>query len=993
MAPRETRRYIAYILFTATVGIFLLLNWLGALKTVFGLDTAILLTLIGGYKIYYNAISALFEKRISADLAIVLAIGAALAIGENIAAAEAVFIMLIGEGLEEFASRRARASIEKLIALSPKTAYIRVTDETGSFEREVPIEEVRLDQVVVVRPGERVPVDGRILSGRSSINEAPITGESLPVEKVSGDSVFAGSVNTTGALDIVATSVGADTTLARIIALIEEAEAKRAPIERTADRYAKFFLPALLLAAGATLYFTGDWVRAVAVLLVACPCALILATPAAVVAAIGRLARDGLLVRSGEALEGAARVDCFVFDKTGTITEGRLKLTSIVPLDSHSEDEVLQMAALAEQGSIHPIAKLIMNEAKSRGLAVQAADEVVVEPGLGVAARVNGRSVLVGNLRMIDAHGVPIGERAGSTVSSVSENGRSFLLVADGRTLQGLIEVQDTTREEARDTVLRLKSSGIKRVALLTGDKKSVALDVAKQAGIDEVHYELLPEEKVKLVNAMEQSGLRVAMVGDGINDAPALTSASVGIAMGEAGTEITIEEAAIVLMNDRLDRLPLLVDVSRATLAIITQNILVFALAFNVVSVFAASLGTLGPVGAAAAHQVSALLVVLNSLRLLAYGGLKQSRLMTRAVAVTRAATAAVQGRIASIEIESVRQWLVTRRTPLLKWTGASIALLYILSGVVFIGPDEAGVVRRFGRKLVPACGPGIHYRLPWPIDQVSRVKPNQIQVMEIGFRTIEGSQPVNTEPQVYEWNIQHRTGRYERRPDESLMLTGDENLVEVNAVVQYSVASAEDYLFATTDPANFIRVESESVIRSLVGGLSLDRVLTDGRTEIEQYATELIESTAETHHSGIRVVAVQLQDVHPSVEVVDAFRSVSSAFEEKNKLINESEGYRNEQVQVSRGNALAQLAEAASYNSFRTNRATGDGLRFNQAVEAFRRGPNVTETRLYLETLEQVLTGRKKMIIDSKKFGRRQILFVDPQGVPLELGKPPNQ
>ena len=994
MTSRQTH-YIAYILFTAGVGILLLLNSLGTFQTVFGIDTAILLALIGGYKIYYNAISALFEKRISADLAIVLAIAAALAIGENVAAAEAVFIMLIGEGLEEFASRRARMAIEKLIELSPRTASIRVVDDTGSFEREVPIAEVMLDQVVIVRPGERVPVDGRIVSGRSSINEAPITGESLPVDKAFGDSVFAGSFNTSGALDIVVTSVGADTTLARIITLIEEAEAKRAPIERTADRYAKFFLPALLLAAGATLYFTGEWVRAVAVLLVACPCALILATPAAVVAAIGRLARDGLLVRSGEALEAVARVDCFVFDKTGTITEGRLKLTSIIPLDSQSEDDVLQKAVLAEQGSAHPIAKLIVKESRARGLSVRAADEVVVEPGLGVVARVNGQSVLVGNLRMVEARGIAINELARSTVLSSAQDVGSYLFVADGDELQGLIGVQDTTRPEARDTVLKLKSSGIKRVALLTGDRKNVALHFANETAIDEVHYELLPEDKVKLVEAIERTGLRVAMVGDGINDAPALASATVGIAMGEAGTEITIAEADIVLMNDRLDRLPPLLDVSRATLAIIKQNILVFALAVNAVSVVAASMGLLSPVGAAALHQASALLVVLNSLRLLGYGRLKQSRLMARAVAVSRAATAAVQERAGSIDIviESVGKWVIARRMLLLKWSGVSIVLLYALSGVVFIGPDEAGVVRRFGRKLAPVCGPGIHYRLPWPIDQIIRIKPNQIQVTEIGFRTVEASEPINNEPQAYEWNIQHRTGRYERRPDESLMLTGDENLIEVNVVVQYSIASAEDYLFATSEPANVIRVASESIIRSLVGSVSLDGVLTGGRLEIERNAEALIQSSVDDYHSGIRVVAVQLQDVHPSVEVVDAFRSVSTAFEEKNRLINESEGYRNEQVQVARGTALAQLAEAASYTAFRTNRATGDGLRFNQAADAFKHAANVTGTRLYLETIEQVLAGKKKMILDSSKFGRRQMLFIDPQGVPLDFGKSQNQ
>lgn len=994
MAARETKHYIAYILFTATVGVLLLLNWLGVFKTVFGVDTAILLSLFGGYKIYYNAISALFEKRISADLAILLAIGAALAIGENVAAAEAVFIMLIGEGLEEFASRRARSAIERLIELSPKTARIRVPDQQTAAEREVQVEEVRLDDVVIVRPGERIPVDGRIAIGRSSINEAPITGESLPVDKAPGDSVFAGSVNTTGALDIVATSVGPNTTLARIIALIEEADAKRAPIERTADRYAKFFLPALLLAAGGTLYFTGEWVRAVAVLLVGCPCALILATPAAVVAAIGRLARDGVLVRSGEALEAAARVECFVFDKTGTITEGRLEIVGIVPFETHSEREVLQMAALAEQGSTHPIAKLIVKEAKSLGLAIPLADEVMVEPGLGVSARVDGQSILVGNRRMMEARGIAITERAEASLASATQQGASLLLVADGSVLQGLIGVRDTTRDDARETVARLKSSGIKRIALVTGDRKNVALDVAQRAGIDDVHYELLPQDKVELVERIERGGLRVAMVGDGINDAPALASASVGIAMGEAGTDVTIEEADVVLMNDRLDRLPLLLDVSRATLAIITQNILIFALAVNLVSVVAAALGLLGPVGAAAAHQVSALLVVLNSLRLLSYGRLKQSRFALRASAAWSSIGLSVQESTSAINVANARQWTVKRRALLLKWSYVSVLLLYILSGVYFIGPDEAGVARRFGRKLMPARGPGIHYRLPWPIDQISRVKPNQIQVSEIGFRTVAGSQLVDaSEPQAYEWNIQHRTGRYEKRQDEALMLTGDENLVEVNAVVQYSVSSAEDYLFATADPANVIRVASESVIRSVVGANALDRVLTGRRAEVEREVKDLIQRAAEAYGIGVRIVAVQLQDVHPSVEVVDAFRSVATSFEEKNKLINDAEGYRNEQVQVSRGTASAQLAQAASYTTDRTNRSEGDAQRFTRALEAFKLDPNVTETRLYLETIEQVLAGKKKMIIDGSKFGRKQMLFVDPQGIPLELGKAPNQ
>jgi len=348
----KPERWLLYGLFTAAVGLFLLLNWLGIFTTIFGIDTAILPTLIGGYNIYYKAISALFEKRITADLAIVLAIGAALAIGEYVAAAEAVFIMLIGEGLEEFASGRTRAAIEKLIDLSPKTARIKV----GDAEREVAAEEVQVNDIVIVRPGERIPVDGVIVVGHSSINEAPITGESLPVDKWTGESVFAGSVNAAGALEVRADRIGEDTTLARIIALIEEAEQKKAPSVRLADRYATLFLPLLLVAAAGTYYLTGDWVRTVAVLLVACPCALILATPAAVVAAIGRLAREGVLVKSGAALEAVGGVDCMVFDKTGTITSGHPVLTGITSFNGHSENDLLQMAALAEQRSEHAIA-------------------------------------------------------------------------------------------------------------------------------------------------------------------------------------------------------------------------------------------------------------------------------------------------------------------------------------------------------------------------------------------------------------------------------------------------------------------------------------------------------------------------------------------------------------------------------------------------------------------------------------------------------------
>ncbi len=989
----DAGKWAGYILFTAAVGVLLLLNWLGLLTEVYGINTAILLTLGGGYKIYYKAISALFEKRITADLAIVIAISAALAIGEYFAAAEAVFIMLVGEGLEEFASRRTRSAIEKLIDLTPKTARIKAPDEEDG-EKEVAVAEVRAGDHVVVKPGERIPIDGCIVSGSSAINEAPITGESLPVYKWPGEKVFAGSVNTAGVLEVQATGVGADTTLARIIALIEEAEQKKAPAVRLADRYAKFFLPLLLIAAAATWYFTGDWVRTVAVLLVACPCALILATPAAVVAAIGRLARDGVLVKGGASLEAAATLDCIVFDKTGTLTEGRPVITGITSLNGHSENDLLRMAALAEQRSEHIIAQLIVREARLRGLSIPAggaAEEFTIDPGLGVEARYNGHRVLVGNRRMMEARQVEVTEAAEAALASLELEGQSPVIVAENGVIQGVISVQDGLRANARQAIHQLRHAGVKRTVLLTGDRQRVAHGIGRNAGVDEIHAELLPQQKVELIEKLKGQKLRVAMVGDGINDAPALAAADVGIAMGVTGTDIAIEEADIVLMNDRLERLSLLLEVSRATLSVIKQNIWVFALAFNAGAIVAAGLGIIGPVGAAATHQVSALLVVLNALRLLAYGRFGESALARRGHKFQHDAehqlghfTHWLRHRVPSISLHQARHWLDHHRKPLIKYSVAALPLLYALSGVTMIGPDEAAVVRRFGRRQTPTLGPGLHYRIPWPIEQVTKIKPHQVQVAEIGFRTLSpGSTSSGTaEPAAYEWNLQHRGGRYERRADEALMLTGDENLIEVNAVAQYAVGSPDDFLFSTTEPATVIRTTTESALRMLIGAGSLDAALTTGRGEIEREARELAQRGLDEYRSGLRIIAIQLQDVHPSVEVVDAFRNVSSAFEEKNKLVNEAEAYRNEQLALARGQALARLAEAARYTADRANRAGGEAERFRQAEEAFARSPGVTETRLYLETIEQVLAGKKKLIIDSSKFGKRQMFFVDPQG-----------
>jgi len=990
----EAGKWPAYVVFTIIFGVLLLLNGLGVWTQLWGINTGIWLSLIGGWRIFYNSISALLTRRITAEIAIAIAVIAALVIGEYFAAAEAVFIMLVGGGLEEYASRRTRSAIQKLIELTPETARLKIPNASGQ-EREVKITEVSTGDIVIVRPGERMPVDGVIVTGASSINEAPITGESLLVDKAPGDAVFAASINTAGALEVRAERVGADTTLAQIIALVEAAEEKRAPVVRVADQYAKWFLPLLMVAAAATFYFTGDWLRTVAVLLVACPCALILATPAAVVAAIGRLARDGVLVKSGASLEAVAQVDCLVFDKTGTLTEGRPVITHITSLNGHSESTLLQIAALAEQRSEHAIAQLIVKEARTRGLAVAEVDEFKIDPGLGVEARADGHRIVVGNRRLMEMCQIEMGETAEATLSALELEGRSPVIIAENGAAQGIISVQDQLRDDAHAAIHHLRHLGIKRTMMLTGDRERLARNIARAAGVDEVRAELLPQQKVEIIEQLKQQKLRVAMVGDGINDAPALACADVGIAMGVTGTDLAIEEADIVLMNDRLERLPMMVEVSRAAIKIIWQNIWIFAFAVNAASVAAAAAGVIGPAAAAAVHQASALLVVLNSLRLLGYGKFKRIAWLTRGRRWMRDLRHRAQhlaaDHLRQLRPHAVYHWFEAHRAQVIKRGLAVLALLYLLSGIRFIGPDDLGVVQRFGQKRETPLWPGPHYRLPWPVEQVTRIKPLRIQIAELGFRTINqnAAQPATGEPAAYEWNLQHRSGRYQRQPDEALMLTGDENLIEVNAVVQYSVRSAGKFLFSTTDPNQLIRVEAEASLRLLIGQTTLDAVLTAGRVEIERKTKDLIQANLDKYDSGLRVIAVQLQDVHPSVEVVDAFRNVSSAFEERSKLINEGQAYRNEQVALARGQALARLAEAAGYTTDRANRAEGDTERFKQAVEAFRSAPNVTETRLYLETIEQVLAGKKKMIIDASKFGRRQMLFLDQQGVPIDPGK----
>jgi len=602
-APRFTLHVqLAYAIAT---GVLLAAGW------AFHLDPLVIVaTVLAAFPIFRRAIKSLFARRLDADVLVAVAVVAAASIGEYIAAGEVAFIMLLGAQLEEFTADRARRSLGSLLTLVPPTARVR----RGETETEIPIADVCVGDFVVVRPGERIPVDGLVRSGEAAVNQAPVTGESMPVEKNPGDEVFVGTLAETGALVVEATRVGEDTTLARIATLVESAQQRNAPIQRTMDRLASWLVPVMLLLAVTVFALTHDAHRAITVLIVTCPCALILASPTAVMAAIARAARAGVLIKGGEHLEAAARLHTIVFDKTGTLTHGQPEVTHTHSFcDEHTEAEMLQMAAVAEKMSSHPLAAAIRNKTGT----VPDPTQFQSHHGLGVTAEHNGQQLVVGQASLLAEQNVAVTEAHQAHVTEHHDAGHTTVLVAHDGKVCGTICIADTIRATAKQAIADLRTLGIGKVVLLTGDNRRVGLQIGNDLGVDEVKAEVLPEQKAEHIEALKAGGRGVAMVGDGINDAPALAVADVGIAMGVTGTDVAHEAADIALMADDLEKIAFAVGLSRRAVRIIKQG-LWFALVYNVVMITGAASGHLHMIGGAIAHQFSSIIVILNAMRLL---------------------------------------------------------------------------------------------------------------------------------------------------------------------------------------------------------------------------------------------------------------------------------------------------------------------------------------------------------------------------------------
>ncbi|MCI0639688.1 MAG: cation-translocating P-type ATPase family protein [Gemmataceae bacterium] len=1050
---------------------------------------ALIAAVLGGARILYTSLQSLLEGRIGADLALALACIAAILINEPLVAAEVVLIGMIGECLEAFTFARTQNAVAKIAEVFP----IRCWRIENGQETRVLTSQLAAGDKVVVKPGGKIPVDGVVLDGRSAVDTSALTGESLPQDKGPGDEVLAGSVNQFGALTIEAHKVAEQTVAGRVIEMTAKALKDKGNIERTADRMARLFLPVVLgLAAltflagmlyyGAGLFRLGDAPRlgiraaltlsmypTLSVLVVACPCALILATPAAVIAAMGRLAGTGVLLKGGSALERLAGVKAMAFDKTGTITEGKLELGEILPLGDVHPAELLRLAASAEQQSEHPIGRLIVQAAMERGLVLEEIGEFQAHPGAGISATLpslspltpnpsppqgrgetsvtpipsppegrgetsvtsipsppegRGEKLVVGTRRLLEEQKIQLTPEAQQLLVELDRRGQTVLFVARGGVVLGAIGARDRVRPEAAGVLEELHGLGVEPIVLLTGDRAAAAQALAADLQFSEIHSELLPEQKAAFVEKLRKGGeararsdKSVAMVGDGINDAPALARADVGLAIGGTGADIAAEAGDVVLMGDPLRPLPLLVRLSRQTVRIIRQNIIIFAFAVNAVGIvltawmwpiFAPdSWLNKSPIAAVIYHQIGSLAVLLNSMRLLWFERTASSPLVVRWKGWLRESDVWLEK---NLNVDEFVHWLGHRWRRLMIPLAGVAVLLYVATGLRIVAPDEVAVVRRFGRHVAD-LGPGWHLRWPWPFEETTRVS-QRVRTVEVGFR----QSLFTVKKASLTWTAPHRDNRL---GEEALMITGDKNLIDVQAVVRYKVAQPHVFLFEVQNGEELLRATAEAVLRGMVAGKPFHDLLTIYRGQFQQDVLARLKDRVQEYGGlGIDIEGVSLLDLHPPADVVADYYRVARAMEDRDRRINEAEENSTRKMNSAKSDSVRILAQARAGKTEKTLQAQGDlarflardkgrkdltvqqelwilaetaiaGLELPEAQKYYRKRRAQTlalqaalsDMRYFWDVVGQALLGRDLVLIDSDKIkGQRNLFLVDP-------------
>jgi len=994
-------------------------------RTIGGYRWALAAAILGGARVFYGSVISLLDGKLGADLALAVACIAAILIRKHDVAAEVVFIGLLGEVLESITFQRTQNAIRGLVEITPRRCWLLREGQ----EIRIKTEELKVGDRVVVKPGARVPADGIVIEGTSAVDVSALTGESIPVEKGAGDEVLAGSLNQQGALIIEANKVAEQTVAGRVVQLTVAALQQKGTEERTADRLARYFLPAVLGVAAITFlvglvihsgFFgptraaaeLGMWeaatVPALSVLVVACPCALILATPAAVIAAMGRLAGTGVLFKGGAALERLAQVDSLAFDKTGTLTEGKLEVGDILPCAGVAPNDLLLAAATAEQRSEHLIAQVILTEARNRSLVLEPLEDFLAHPGAGVTARTARTNYIVGTRRLLEQQNIPLSEEVDTLLAQLDATGQTALIVArDGHVL-GVIGARDRIRPEAADVLTQLRNLGLTDQVILTGDRLAAAQTVAEQLRIPEVHAGLLPDQKAEWVANRLNAGRKVAMIGDGINDAPALARASVGLALGATGTDVAAEAGDVVLMGDPLRPLPLLLRLSRETVRIIRQNIFWFAFGVNAVGVIVTAwLWPLfasprwfetSPLVAVLYHQVGSLLVLLNAMRLLWFERTDTSprwQSMSRGVQRVNAWTE---------RYLNLDEWLHIL-THVWKQALAVVAIVlilgYALSGITQVEPDEVAVVQRFGRVLPDDLEPGFHWRFPWPIETVTRVQKDKLRTIEIGYRSTRAAE-IEAVRSGGGWSSLH--GDLVRRyPEEAIMITGDGDLLELQVSIAYTISDVRVYLFNAGPVDEILRSAAESVIRESVGSqsfahrsLNRDRFQQDVLRRLRERC-----SAMKPGGLGIELQGVYLQELHPPPEVVPAYHEVARADEEVHRIMNDALTAALEKMQESETEALRNRLKAAMEADRTIRNATATATVFGERSEVRNNrasirfdfgvvevGANVPSTEghrllgsdlLRWEVLEKNLVGRDKILINGPSWQAWLIYLTD--------------
>lgn len=611
------------ITFLVLSGVALLFSMIGA-KGAMGNFAWVAIVLCGVPIILEAVIGLITEFDIKADVLVSIALISSIFIGEYFAAGEIAFIMQLGALLEDLTVEKARSGIEQLVKATPNTARVF----NGEEERIVQTEEVKIGDVLRVLPGESIPVDGVILTGQTSINQASLTGESLPVDKSTGDEVFSGTVNLFGAFEMKATKVNEDSAIQRMIQLVQSADAGKAKVVGLADRWATWIVVIALVAAVLTGFLSRDIYRAVTILVVFCPCALVLATPTAIMAAIGKATRHGILVREGDALERMSEVTDIAFDKTGTLTHGKLEVEAVHSFwEKLPEDELYQLAASAEQRSEHPLGKAVVHcfQRAKKGKMKQP-EKFEMIPGRGISAIVDGKYIVAGNREILKEHGILTEGAEEATISGYLRNGSTLIYLGVNGTFAGVLVLTDRLRENADLVIQEIKKNGVDSI-LLTGDQKTTAEFIGKKAGVTRICAQCLPEEKLSWIERFQEQQKKICMIGDGINDAPALKKAHVGIAMGDIGSDIAVEAADIVLVNDDIQELPFLINLSQRMMKTIKFNI-IFSLALNTIAILLAITGILNPIMGALVHNSGSILVVIHSALLLRENGERNQNL-----------------------------------------------------------------------------------------------------------------------------------------------------------------------------------------------------------------------------------------------------------------------------------------------------------------------------------------------------------------------------